>query len=148
MTISELTENLKNLSLAHEDIRSFHIGETFDVATSKSSDKYPAVWLELPINTNYESRRKEHSTAIDVVNLAESDDIEDQIRVTSNMEAIADQLLQKIIEVYRQLGINIQSGLTLRNFSDDDLCGVRIDLTFIVGRECDFTDKFNYIPIA
>ena len=144
MTINDLKNNIRELALTHEDVVAFHVGESFDIATSKSSEKYPAVWLELPINTTYvDGRKKEHTTSINVLNLAKLDDIDDQIRVTSNMESIADQLMGAINEKYGKIGISGISGLTLRNFSDDDLCGVRVDLTFTVGRECNYYNKFN-----
>jgi len=144
MTLLNLIDDIKALALAHDQVTSFHIGESFDIATSKSSERYPAVWFELPITTDYmDSRRKVHNTALDVLTLAKSDDIEDQMNKTSDMEVIADELLQAINDKFTNIGLGDMVGLTLRNFSDDDLVGVRVDLSFTIGRECDYKESFD-----
>jgi uncharacterized protein YpiB (UPF0302 family) len=137
MTISELITSIKELCLAHEQVKAFHVGESFDVATSKSSEKYPAIWFELPIQTDYVDRRKKtHTVALNALTLAKSDDIEDQMYKTSDMEVLMDELLQDIDDQHTNIGISNLVGLTLRNFSDDDCVGVRVDVSFTVGREC------------
>ena len=144
MNLNELIVNIKDLALAHDQVQAFQIGETFDVATSKSSEKYPAVWFELPIVTDYQdSRRKIHTLALSVLTLAKSDDIDDQMYKTSDMEIIADELLQAIDKKYTNIGLSDLVGLSLRNFSDDDCVGYRVDITFTIGRECDIINSFN-----
>lgn len=144
MNLSDLITNIEQLCLSHKQIVAFHVGETFDVATSKSSEKYPAVWLELPILTSYiDSRKKTHTLSMDFLTLAKSDDITEQMERTSDMEEIADEVMQAINDKFQNIGIENLSGLTLRNFSDDDLVGVRIDLQFTVGRECNYKDSFK-----
>ena len=70
MTLNELITEIKNLTLAHDQVQAFQIGNTFDIATSKSSECYPAVWFELPIITNYpDSRKKIHGTGDNFVEL-------------------------------------------------------------------------------
>ena len=144
MTLNDLIEDIKELALAHDQVVSFHVGESFDVATSKSSERYPAVWFELPILASYDDRRrKTFGMSLDFLTLAKSDDIDDQMYKTSDMEVIADEMLQAIDDHFQNIGIDNLTGLSLRNFSDDDLVGYRIDVTFTVGRACDYKDSFD-----
>ena len=54
MTIQKLVDRLKEISLAHNQIKSYHVGNTWDMAASKSSDIYPAVWVEFHVLVTYE----------------------------------------------------------------------------------------------
>ena len=144
MTLNDLIEDIKELALSHDQVVAFHVGETFDVATSKSSEKYPAVWFELPILTSYDDRRrKTHGVSIDFLTLAKSDDITDQMNKISDMETIADEMLQAIDDKFQNIGIDLLTGLNLRNFTDDDLVGYRIDISFTIGRQCEYKNNFN-----
>jgi hypothetical protein len=144
MNIGEFIEAIKQLCLDHKQIVSFQVGNTYDIATSKSSERYPACWLELPILINYDdSRRKTYQLSLNFLSLAKSDDVTDQIYRTSEMESIADEMLQVMTDKFKNIGLSNSTSLTLRNFSDDDCAGVRVDISFIVGRECDPKKSFN-----
>jgi len=144
MTLQELIDDIKALALAHNQVQAFHVGESFDVATSKSSERYPSIWLELPILTDYQDRRrKQHTLALNALTLAKSDDIDDQMNKTSDMEIIMDELLQAIDDKWQNIGLSDLTAITLRNFSDDDLVGVRCDVTLTIGRECDYKESFE-----
>jgi hypothetical protein len=144
MTISELLSELETLALQHKQIEAVQTGNVFDVATSKSSETYPAMWIELPLLTNYPDRRKKtHSFSLNFLTTCKADDIVDAIDKTSDMEVIADEMLQAIGDRFTGIGMSDITGLTLRNFSDDDLVGVRVELTFTVGRECDYKESFD-----
>ena len=146
MNINELIEEIKELALSHKQVVSFQVGNTFDIATSKSSESYPAVWLELPILASYDDRRKKmFSIALNFLTLVKQDDINDTISKTSDMEVLADEMLHAIDDNFTNIGIDSISGLTLRNFSDDDLVGVRVDLMFTIGRVCDYKQSFNTV---
>lgn len=147
MDINELVNIvLKELALDHKQVVSYQVGNTFDVATSKSSEKYPAIWTELPIIIDYPDRRKkQYGFALNFLTLAKTDDITDEMYKTSDMEIIADEFLQALDDKYRTIGISGLVGLTLRNFSDDDLVGVRVDVKFNVGRACDYKENFNTV---
>jgi hypothetical protein len=144
MTIYDLITNIKSLALSHDQVSAVHVGNTFDIATSKSTEKYPAIWIELPILSDYIDRRKKtHTFALNALSLSLEDDIEDQIYKTSDMEVLMDEILQAIDDKYKVIGISDLTSISLRNFSDDDLVGVRCDITFTIGRECDYEDSFN-----
>jgi hypothetical protein len=59
------------------------------------------------------------------------------------MEVCGDEVLKAIDNKFTNIGVSDISGLTIRNFSNDDLCGVRIELTFYIGRVCDYKSSFN-----
>lgn len=144
MTLNELITAITELALTHTQIKAVQTGNTFDIATSKSSEVYPSLWLELPILINYNDlRKKTYTFALNFVTLVKRDDLADTILKTSDMEAVADDMLQALKLKYKNISTEDISGLTLRNFSDDDLSGVRVELTFGVGRECDVKDNFN-----
>lgn len=144
MTLNNLINEIKTLALSHDQITAYHVGESFDVATSKSSENYPAVWFELPILSNYIDRRKKtHTLALNTLTLAKSDDINDQMNKTSDMEVVMDELLQAIDDKFQNIGLSDIVAVTLRNFSDDDLVGVRCDITFTIGRQCDYKGSFD-----
>ena len=144
MTIGDLLNEIQTLALQHNQIKQSQVGNTFDIATSKSAEIYPALWVELPLLTEYVDRRKKtHTFALNFLSLCKQDDIIDTVNKTSDMEVIADQFLQALDDRFTNIGIADITGLTLRNFSDDDLVGVRVELVFYVGRECDYQDSFN-----
>lgn len=144
MTIDELISEIEDICLSHKQIRQVQVGNTFDIATSKSSEVYPAVWVELPMFTTYVDRRKKtHSFSLNFLSLAKQDDLDDLINKTSDMEICADEVLHALDDRFTNIGIGDITALTLRNFSDDDLCGVRVELTFTIGRVCDYQDSFE-----
>lgn len=144
MTIYELLNEIQTLALQHKQIETAQCGNTFDVATSKSSETYPALWIELPLLTRYVDRRKKtHSFSLNFLSLCKHDDLEDVINKTSDMEVIADEFLQALDDRFKNIGIDEVTALTLRGFSDDDLVGVRVELTFVIGRECDYQESFD-----
>lgn len=147
MTLNDLIDDIKELCLAHDQVVAFQVGNTFDIATSKSSETYPAVWFELPILTSYDDRRKKtHAIALNFLTLAKSDDITDQMAKTSDMEVIGDEVSQAIDDHFQNIGISEDiSGLTMRNFTDDDLVGIRIEIYLTIGRECNYKDNFNIV---
>jgi hypothetical protein len=143
MNIQELTDRIKEICLNEEDIKSFHVGNTWDMSASKSSDIYPAVWIEFPILITYEAKDKVYTFSMDVLMLPKQDDVWDELNKQSQAEAIADILLQVFKLKIKNLSVNTADGLTVKNLNSDIACGVRVDLKFIVGRECDPLAHFN-----
>lgn len=139
-----MISEIQDVCLLHKQIVNVQVGNNFDIATSKSSETYPCVWLELPILTNYvDRRRKTHSFSINFLTTTKHDDITDIVNKTSDMEVVADEVLQAIDDRFTNIGVGDITALTLRGFSDDDLSGVRVELTFTVGRECDYRNSFK-----
>jgi len=144
MTLNELIEDIKALALSHDQVQAFFVGETFEKATSKSSEKYPVIWLEIPIATDYVDRRKKvHTMALYALAESKEDDITDAIYKASDMEVVMDELLQAIDDKFQNIGLSDLTAFTMREYTDDYLAGVRCDVSFTVGRECDYKESFD-----
>jgi len=143
MNIQQLTDRLREICLNEEDIKSFHVGNTWDMAASKSSDVYPAVWVEFPILITYEQKDKFYNFSLDVLMLPKQDDVNDELNKQSQCEAILDILLQVFKLKIANLSVNSATALTVKNLNSDIACGARVDLRFVVGRECDPLSHFN-----
>jgi len=143
MNISELTNRLKEICLNHVDIKSFHIGNTWDMATGKASDVYPAVWQEMPVLVEYTLKEKTYTFSLDVLMLPHQDNVEDELSKQSQCEVIADVLLQAFKLKIGHLNVGRLTGLTVKNLNADIATGVRIDIQFITNRECDILSYFK-----
>jgi hypothetical protein len=143
MTIQQLVDRLQEISLNHKDIKSFHVGNTWDQSSTKG-DIYPAVWVEFPVLVTYELKnQKKYTFSFDVLALPKPDDTTDEMNMISHCEQIADQLLQAFQWKIANINIGALSGLTVKNINADIACGVRVDLEFYTNRECDYLNYFN-----
>ena len=144
MNLNELISEIQDIALSHNQITNVQIGNNFEVAQSKSSEKYPCMWVELPVLIDYiDDRRKTLTFALNFLTKAKHDDITDLVNKISDMEVCGDEVLKAIDYKFTNIGIADISALTIRNFSGDDLCGVRVELTFYIGRVCDYKSSFT-----
>jgi hypothetical protein len=141
MNIQNLVDRLREICLNEEDVKSFNIGNSWDMSTSKG-DVYPAIWVEFPILITYEAKDKIYTFSMDVLMLPKEDDTLDTLNKQSQAEAIADILLQVFKLKIANLSVNSADGLTVKNLNADIACGCRVDLKFVVGRECDPLSHF------
>lgn len=142
MTIQQLVDRIKEISLNHKDLKSFHVGNTWDMAASKSSDVYPAVWVEFPVLVDYTVKDKTYTFSIDILALPKQDDVYDEMNVISQCEQIGDQLMQ-IMKLYiANITFGSMTGLTVKNLNSDIACGVRIDIKVNTNRECEPLNNF------
>lgn len=149
MTLNDIKNAFNQVSLQHVDIKEFYVGDSFSVAVSPQT-KYPIVFLEIPYNISYDDNRrlKSYSFALLVLLKVQQDNINASHTAISNAEDIGDAILSKIQNDYKQQfiisGIN---ALSLDQFSDDYLAGVRYELTATVNREYSlpkcYADKFD-----
>ena len=143
MTLLELLTNIQELALSNKQIQAVQTGNKFDIGVGKA-EKYSCVWIELPILIDYNDNRfKTFTFALNFLSLCKADDLTDALLKTSDMEIVADDMLQAIKYKYTHIGIENITGLTLKSFSDDDLVGVRVELTFMVGKQCNYKLDFN-----
>jgi hypothetical protein len=149
MTLEELRHTIKNISLSHKEIRDFDYGEDFLLATGKGKD-YPLVFLELPYSINYESdnRFKTLSFALNVLMTPTDDDIKDDHENISEAEQICDAIITRFQDEVKQFGfiINNVNGISLREYSDDNVSGFRLEIQGRVFRSyCNknYQDEFN-----
>ena len=144
MSIQELVDVCRDISLNKIDAKTFYVGNTWDMSTGKG-DIYPAVWFEFPVLVDYTTvgpLSKQLTFSIDFLTLANLDDTLDEIQMISHMEELADLFL---LYLKKQKGfslVDIPTGLTVKSINADNACGLRIDLRVNTGRVCpDCTKK-------
>ncbi len=143
MNIQEMIDKIKVISLNHKEIKSFYVGNTWNMSGGKG-DVYPAVWVELPVLVGYSiNNRKTYTFSFDVLMLPKNDDVNDEVFKISQCEAIADQLLQAFKSYLPHSGIESMDGLSVKNINADTACGVRIDIRLQTNRECEILYNFN-----
>lgn len=146
MTIQETIDRIKYICLNHKDIKSFYIGNTWDNSASKG-DVYNCVWAEFPVLIEYSLKQKTYTFSLDILTLATQDDTYDEMSKQSNMEQIADQLLQAFKLYIAHFSMGRMVGLTVKNINADLATGVRIDVQFITNRECSIDDNFKEVMV-
>lgn len=149
MTLQDIKNAFNQVSLQHKDIKEFYVGDSFSVAVSPKT-QYPIVFMEIPYNISYADNRrlKSYQFALLVLLKVKQDDIEESHKAISAAEDIGDAILSKIQNDYKSefiiTGIN---ALSVDQFSDDYLAGVRYQLTVSVNREYNlpvcYADKFD-----
>lgn len=148
MELKELKDILKSTALAHKEVKTFDFGENFEAAIN-GNYQYPAIFMELPVLIGYDDRglQKTFDFAIDIYDLPEFDDKSDAFNEFSNAEVIGDAYFSKLKAdnntIFR---ISAITALTFRSATDDDLAGVRYELTITTNREycgSDYTSQFE-----
>lgn len=143
MNIQSLIDRIKYICLNHKEVKSFNLGNTWDMSSTKG-DIYPAVWIEQPILITYELKgNKQYTFSLDVLMLPKSDDRGDEVWKQSECETIADELLQAFNKYIKNFGISSSNGLTVKNINADMAVGVRIDIILNTNRECDADNDFR-----
>lgn len=143
MNIETLKNRLRDICLTHADVRSFHIGNTWDEAVNKSDDRYPAVWFELPVLIDYTPKTKTYTISMNILELPKLDDVGDELHQISHAEEIADALIQAFSHKICDINVGVVNALSLKNVNSDIACGVRLDLAINTSRLCDYDNKFN-----
>lgn len=150
MNLEQIKDKIQTISLSHKQIVDFDYGEDFLLATGKGSD-YPLAFLEIPYSINYQldnNRFKTFSFALLILMNPAVDDLQDDHSSISEAETIADSIITTIQTEFRTMGILLDTvnGISLREFSDDSVSGVRFDITIKVFRSyCNnsYSDQFD-----
>jgi hypothetical protein len=138
MTISNFIDVCKDIALNKLELQSFYVGNTWDQSSSKG-DIYSCLWLELPILIDYSTivtLSKEFTFSINILDLAKSDNVNDEFRVISECEQRADLFLAYLKQNLKFPLVDRPTGLTVRHINADGACGVRLDIKVNTGREC------------
>lgn len=149
MTLDDLKDYWKDLSLSHKDVKQFSIGSWYNAAES-TDDKYPLVWWEFPYVVNY---NQEFSKRVDSVIVSFSvflstkqDDVIDSHRAISFAKSIGDAIITKARMEATEFKITNVNAVSVREYSDDYVAGMRYDITLSLLRdicEADINDYFN-----
>jgi hypothetical protein len=131
MTLQELMEFWRDISLKHKDVKGFVVGNNYDMAVS--GNKYPEIFWELPYSINTPDWDKPK----DVVNVSfciylstKLDDIADSHQAISLAKEIGDAIITKVKqEAGNYFTVDAVNCISVREYSDDYVAGMRYDLT-------------------
>lgn len=149
MNLLELKDYIQDIALKHKDVKTFAYGSDYDVAANKD-DKYPQVYLEMPMLISYDVANDYNDCdsvdfAFNVLVDVASDNIGADFYAISVAKEIGDAILIYINETCDDFKIDDANALSLREFSDDSVAGMRYDITISLPRTCilDWTKVFN-----
>ena len=138
MTIKELTEVVKTITLEKLNLNSFYIGNTWDHSTGKA-DQYPNLWFEMPVLLNYNIQNKQFKTfifSVDILMMPKMDDPIDEIDKISQCEVLMDKFLH-YLKANGDYNIFLNpTALSIKSINADNACGVRADIQVNTKREC------------
>lgn len=147
MNLETLKNEIERICLLHKDIKQFNFGETFDFDDG-NNNSYPFAFLEIPYYITYPTNRKKTKSirfAIDIL-LYTDDDRESDHTAISDAEVIGDAIVSRIDSELKELYFNNITVMSLRNFSDDDVAGMRYEFEIVTKRAfCDnnYSDQFK-----
>ena len=147
MNLQTLKDTFKQVSLAHVDINEFNYGETFDLPNG-GNNVYPFSFLEIPYSLNYDQRRsKSIQFALNILIKTDPDDRKEDHQAISDAEQIGEAIIARVQTENKDLFFETITSLSLREFSDDDLAGMRFEFIIRTGRDyCNadsYADKFE-----
>lgn len=149
MTLENFKDFWKAIALKHGDVLQFNVGNNYDIAEGRN-DKYPLVFFELPYQINY---NQEWSKGLDTITFSLSiflsttvDDISDSHEAISIAKSIGDAIITKARLDATEFKIVSVNALSVREYSDDYVAGLRYDITALLQRdvcENNINDYFN-----
>lgn len=130
------TNHFQQISLSHNDVMSYGIGEVDDYSVT-GEDNYPRVFLELPIQNNFEMNAVEFRAAFTVTQqtLLERDDEQTKINTCWDiandlMFALNDPASAGLTALTGNYFLNPNFNfITLTRFKDDFTAGVRVEFS-------------------
>jgi len=152
MTLLELTDFWKDISLKHKDIKDFIVGSNYDAATG--SDNYPQVFWELPYSITYPSLDKpkyQVQVSLSVYLATKVDSIIDDNYAISLAKEIGDAIIMYgKAKAGLLFMVDAVNAISVREYSDDNCAGMRYDITITtpmiasIAGGCDtVSDSFN-----
>lgn len=141
MTLEELKDYWRDLSLKHKDVKQFSVGSWYDSATN-TDDKYPLVWWEMPYaisyNADFSKRVDAITCSLSVFLTTKMDDIADSHQAVSFAKSIGDAIITKAKLDATEFSILSVNSVSVREYSDDYVAGMRYDIILNLKRDiCD-----------
>lgn len=138
MTIQNLVDVVKGITLDDIQLKTFYIGNTWDMSTGKG-DIYPALWFEMPVLVNYNVQNKQNKQfvfSVDILKMPEMDNTTDEILKISECEVLADKFLSYLKQSADFHLVEAPTGLSIKSINADNACGIRLDIQVNTQREC------------
>lgn len=149
MTLQELTDYWQTLCLSHKDVKQFLIGSWYDAANN-TDDKYPLCFYELPYTINYNPVwQKPIDTlqfSLSVFLSSKIDSIKDDNEAISYSKSIGDAIITKAQNEATGFKIQSVNAVSVREYTDDNVAGLRYDITILLPRDIcdnDLNEYFN-----
>ena len=152
MTLAELKTYIKSVCEAHKEIQDFYVGNNYNEAEDINLT-YPLVFYELPyyVRYNLDPRKRVDQVqfAFNVFVESNNDKVLEDHDAISRAKEIGDEIVTYILEAQRDFVIADVTGVSVREFGDDSVAGMRFEWIIFLPREAcetDYTLKFN--PLA
>lgn len=143
MTLNELKTIFQTVSLSHVNVKEFNFGESFEIPDD-GANQYPFTFLELPYLTSYVDRRsKTVSFSFIVVNQPAPDNRDDDHQCISDCNTIGEAIITKIQNENKDIFFVSIAGVSLREFTNDNLAGMRFE--FVVRMGTEFCNPDSYV---
>lgn len=141
MTLEALKDFWKDIALKHKDVKEFLVGSWYNAAEATDT-KYPLVFWEMPYTINYNqdfSKRLDTVTcSMSVFLYTKQDDNDDSHSAISIAKSIGDAIVTKAKLNATDFSIQSVNAVTVREYSDDYVAGVRYDIVVLLKRDiCD-----------
>ena len=147
MTLENLKEFWKTISTKEKDVQQFSVGSYYDAANS-GNDDYPLVFWELPYSITYNadfSKRLDTITcSLSVFLSTKQDDIKDSHEAISLSKTIGDAIITKARLDATEFIILSVNAVSVREYSDDYVAGMRYDITIDLQRDVCEAEINNY----
>lgn len=135
MTLTQLKDTIEQIVEGFEEIKTFQFGEDYLEALANETE-YPMVFLEIPYVTTYSLSNKQKTVQFALLVLMQSEDSnEDSHDSISQAENLGDLILFEL-QKNMQFKLTDANSLTVREFSDDSVDGVRIEIKGNTIRAC------------
>ena len=150
MSLEDLKNYWQALCLSHKDVKTFNVGNQYTPANN-TDDKYPLCFWELPytITPVGDKQIDTVTCALSVFLSTKQDDFKDWHEAISFAKTIGDVImLRSGEETNKQFKLDNWNSISLTEYSDDSVAGMRYDLTFTVIRdycEEDLDEYFNTV---
>jgi len=145
MTIIELIDYWRNISLSQKDVKQFSVGSNYDSANN-TDDKYPLVFMEMPFtfDKNINKQLDTVQFSLNVFINTKIDSIKDDYEAISFTKTIGDSIIAKIqTDANTDFKIIAVNAISVREYSDDNCAGIRYDITIsLINDVCD--NEINY----
>jgi len=149
MTLNELKDYIKSVCLKHKDIQDFYIGDAYNEA-EQINHNYPLVFYEMPYFLQYNlspQRRVDNvQFAFNVFVDSNWDKIEEDHDAISAAKSIGDDIITYILEAQREFVIGSVTAVSVSEFGDDSVAGMRFEWQVQLPRDAcitGFEDNFN-----
>jgi len=148
MTLEELKDFWKDtICLPNKKVMDFQVGSWYDAGVNHKQP-YPLVWWEMPYsiayNPDFPKRLDTVVCSLSVLIDTKPDSIPDSHYGASQAKEIGDAIITKARLEATEFIIQSVNAVSVREYSDDEVAGIRYDVTIQMQREVCETELTEY----